>query len=115
MRQYRTACTVFVHTAGIAFLSIDLLVLVPKWFHSTWGMAVPKALIFVANASNILRNFGFVAIPAVLFLLWLDARIYSGLLRRKGELSAVLWAGGVTALLFASLGFVDWAMSTPLR
>jgi hypothetical protein len=78
-------------------------------------MEVPKPLIFVANVSNILQNFVLIAIPVALFLLWLDARIYSGLLRRKGELSAAIWAGCMTALLFASLIFVDWAVPTPIK
>jgi hypothetical protein len=98
MRQYQTACAVFVHAAGTALLGIDLLVVVPKWLefwsHMTWGMEVPRPLIFIASASNILRNFKFVAIPVILFLLLLDARIYSGLLHRKGEFAAALWADG---------------------
>jgi hypothetical protein len=112
MKQYQTAYAVVVHAVGAAALGICLWVLVPKWFHNTWGMEVPKPLVFVAGASNILRNFGFVAVPIAL---WLDTRIYSGLLRRKGEFAGMLWADGVTVFLFAALLFVVWAMSTPLR
>jgi hypothetical protein len=119
MKEYRTACAVFIHAVGAAALGVDLLVLVPKWARFcdrfTWNIEVPKPFLFVASVSVYLQRFVVVVIPVVVFLLWLDGIIHSRLLNCKGQAVATIWANGVTVFLFASLIFIAWAMATPIK
>jgi hypothetical protein len=120
MKQYRTACAVFVHAVGAAAIGAYLLFLVPKSI-TYWGRffegggGFPKVFLFVIKASVFFQHFGIFIIPIVVVMLWLDGLMHSRLLNSKHPTAATFWASGVTIFLFAALFFVAWAMSTPLR
>jgi hypothetical protein len=114
---YLTACTVVVHSVGCTALGIYSEFVVPKpytyWAHFLGGVEFSNAFLFVGHVSNSLRQCGFLLVLVVLGLLWLDAKIHSRLLHRKGLVHASLWAGAVSVILFVSLLFAACAMTPP--
>ncbi len=116
---YLTACAVFVHAIGGAAVGFVLLVLVPKcisfWSQFVGGVELPKVFYFVADVALVLRRTWPFAITVALGLLWLDGRIHSGLIHRKGAIAGALWAGAGAVFLFAALIVAMWAMLSPLK
>ena len=118
MKQYRTACAVFVRAVGAAAIGAYLLFSVSK-SANFWGQFLeggggfPKVFLFVVRASYFFQHNAIFILPVVVILLWLDGRIHSRLLNCKHPSAATFWASGVTIFLFAALFFVAWATSTP--
>jgi hypothetical protein len=114
---YLTACAVVVHAMCCAALGIYFQFVVPKtvtyWSHFQAGVSISNPFFWGTQVSSMLRHFEFLVIAIVLGLLWIDARIHSSLLRRKGLVAASLWAGAVSIFLVVSLLFAAWAMTLP--
>ena len=105
---------VIVHAALCAAIVSSLCFILPHYFSFFMSFAVTRnfprpfesleSVVYFAT-----DNFIFIT-PAVVLLLWGDARVHSALFTRYGARASARWAATISLLLTAILFLIIWAM-----
>jgi len=113
--KHKAKIAVIVHGILLVLLLLLLVFIVPLFqelFEGNSG-SLPHPTQHVFRLSELVRQYIALVIPMTAGLLWLDARIYSRLVRRHGARPAKRWSWGVILTLIVPWLYCVWALALP--
>ena len=113
-----TVVTVVIHAALLFGAVFALIWIVPRFKEMFADMRIelPALTLFLITMSDWLKNFWYLAFPAVMSLLAVDALVYWALARRRGTwvLSALWFIAVTVAMGLAAIFFIVMPLHLPL-